>query len=89
MTRLPILNFPSPSKVDPRDAQTFGRDLANAVEGEIRFGLHDRMLYATDASLYQVEPVGVFIPASIEDAVRGVRFAFQRGVPILPRGGGT
>jgi FAD/FMN-containing dehydrogenase/Fe-S oxidoreductase len=89
MTTLPILNFPSPSKVDPRDAQSFARDLANAVEGEVRFGLHDRLLYATDASLYQVEPVGVFIPASIDDAVRGVRFALQRGVPILPRGGGT
>ncbi len=65
------------------------RDLANAVEGEVRFGLHDRMLYATDASLYQVEPLGVVIPSSIEDAVRAVRFCAERGLAILPRGGGT
>lgn len=65
------------------------RDLANAVAGEVRFGVHDRMLYATDASLFQVEPIGVVIPASIEDAVEAVRFCASRGLPILPRGGGT
>ncbi|MCL4742663.1 MAG: FAD-binding protein [Phycisphaerales bacterium] len=66
-----------------------GRELATAVEGEVRLGLHDRMLYATDASLYQVEPLAVVIPASVEDAVRAVRFCASRGLPILPRGGGT
>ncbi len=47
------------------------------------------MLYATDASLYQVEPLAVVLPASVEDAVRAVQFCSQRGLPILPRGGGT
>lgn len=65
------------------------RDLANAIEGEVRLGRHDRMLYATDASIYQVEPLGVVLPASIEDAMRAVRFCSQRGLPMLPRGGGT
>jgi len=65
------------------------RGLENAIAGEVRFGLHDRMLYATDASLYQVEPLGVVIPASVEDAVRAVSYCASRGVPMLPRGGGT
>lgn len=65
------------------------RDLANAVAGEVRFGAHDRMLYATDASLYQVEPIGVVIPAGVEDAAAAVAFCAARGLPILPRGGGT
>lgn len=65
------------------------RDLTAAVEGEVRLSRHDRMLYATDASLYQVEPLAVVIPTSVEDAVRAVRFCSQRGLPILPRGGGT
>jgi FAD/FMN-containing dehydrogenase/Fe-S oxidoreductase len=65
------------------------RDLANAIEGEVRFDLHNRMLYATDASLYQVEPLGVVIPASIEDAIRAIEFCAARSLPILPRGGGT
>ncbi|MCG3123388.1 MAG: hypothetical protein GIKADHBN_01804 [Phycisphaerales bacterium] len=70
-----------------RDA--IARDLANAIAGEVRFGLHDRMLYATDASLYQVEPIGVVVPESIEDAVEAVRFCRDRGLAMLPRGGGT
>ena len=57
--------------------------------GEVRFGIHDRLLYATDASLYQVEPIGVVVPASIEDAERVVRFCSERNAPMLPRGGGT
>lgn len=71
------------------DLEAIARDLANAVEGEVRFDLHNRMLYATDASLYQVEPLGVVIPASTQDAVEAVRFCAARGIPILPRGGGT
>ncbi|MBL8875173.1 MAG: FAD-binding protein [Phycisphaerae bacterium] len=97
MTSLPVLNNSgSPARLwgAPPLSPDFDRDgvaraFASAVEGEVRFGLHDRMLYATDASLYQVEPLGVFIPASTDDAVRGVRFCVSRNLPILPRGGGT
>lgn len=71
------------------DREAMARELAAAVEGEVRFGLHDRMLYATDASLYQVEPLGVVIPSSVEDAARAVAFCAARRLPILPRGGGT
>lgn len=65
------------------------RDLTAAIEGEVRLGRHDRMLYATDASLYQVEPMAVVIPTSLDDAVRAARFCADRGLPMLPRGGGT
>lgn len=78
-----------PLPVVPTNLDALARDLANAIEGEVRFGLHDRMLYATDASLYQVEPLGVVIPADIDDAVRAVRFCAAHNLPILPRGGGT
>jgi len=71
------------------DLSELSRKLAAAVEGEVRFGLHDRMLYATDASLYQVEPLGVVIPASTDDAVRAAEFCSRHDLPILPRGGGT
>ena len=57
--------------------------------GEVRFGLHDRLLYSTDASLYQVEPIGVVVPGSVDDAARVVAFCGERGVPMLARGGGT
>ncbi len=94
MTSLPVLNTTTARRASqasptPFDRDQVARDLASAIEGEVRFGLHDRMLYATDASLYQVEPLGVVIPASIEDAVRAVRFCAERDLPVLPRGGGT
>lgn len=95
MSALPILS-PASSGRQRDDIQTMpaehdalARDLANAVEGEVRFGLHDRMLYSTDASLYQVEPLGVVIPSGVEDAAKAVRFCAGRGLPMLPRGGGT
>ncbi len=65
------------------------RILSSAIEGEVRPGLHDRLLYATDASLYQVEPLAVIIPSSVDDAARAVRVCAQHGLAILPRGGGT
>jgi FAD/FMN-containing dehydrogenase/Fe-S oxidoreductase len=65
------------------------RRLRARVRGDIRFGRHDRMLYATDASMYQVEPLGVVIPATVDDAAEAVRVCAERGVPLLARGGGT
>jgi FAD/FMN-containing dehydrogenase/Fe-S oxidoreductase len=47
------------------------------------------MLYRTDASIYEVEPVGLVLPRDEEDVANLVRLAAQRGVPLLPRGGGT
>lgn len=69
--------------------QELVRKLVNAVEGEVRFGEHDRGLYATDASIYQQTPLGVVVPASPEDAVRAVAFCREHRLPMLPRGGGT
>lgn len=93
--QLPVLgvtpgkNVISPGRDQRQELDALARDLTNAIAGEVRFGLHDRMLYATDASLYQVEPLGVVIPADIEDAARAASFCLGRGVPILPRGAGT
>jgi FAD/FMN-containing dehydrogenase/Fe-S oxidoreductase len=64
-------------------------DLARLDVGEIRFGRHDRLLYATDASLYQVEPIGVVLPANIEQVQRALVYCAQHGIAVLPRGGGT
>ncbi len=57
--------------------------------GEVRFGRHDRMLYATDASIYQVEPIGVVVLRSTQGVQPLLRFCAQEGLPVLPRGGGT
>ena len=59
------------------------------TRGEVRFDRGSRMLYATDASLYQVEPVGVFLPRSAGDVAGAVRIAADERVAVLPRGAAT
>ncbi|MFY7780701.1 MAG: FAD-binding oxidoreductase, partial [Tagaea sp.] len=63
--------------------------LAREVEGEVLFGAFDRGRYATDASIYQIDPVGVVIPRTAEAARIAIQIAGELGVPVLPRGGGT
>ncbi|HWF85948.1 MAG TPA: FAD-linked oxidase C-terminal domain-containing protein [Vicinamibacterales bacterium] len=65
------------------------RDLAQEIAGEVRFDPISRALYATDASVYQIEPVGVVIVRSREDVVRTVRIARRHACAITARGGGT
>lgn len=63
--------------------------LTQELDGEVRFDTYSKVLYSTDASNYQIEPLGVVIPRSVEDISATVRVAGEYGVPILPRGGGT
>ena len=65
------------------------RELAETIEGEVRFDHFTRLLYSTDASIYQIEPLGVVIPKHRDDVEQTVRLAAKAGVPVLPRGGGT
>ncbi len=60
-----------------------------ALEGEVRFSIGDRALYATDASNYRQIPYGVVVPKTPEDVVAAVRLCNVHDVPITPRGGGT
>ncbi len=71
------------------NAEAIERELLRRIKGEVRFSAHDRALYSTDASLYQVPPIGVVVPASIEDVVQAVAVCAEFRQPILPRGGGT
>ena len=63
--------------------------LKRKVDGEVRFDKLTRTLYSTDASNYEIEPVGVVIPRTEEDVSAAVETALGLGVAILPRGGGT
>src|SRR5574341_1396641 len=64
-------------------------ELRKRVAGEVRFDAMSKVLYSTDASLYEIEPLGVVIPRTPEDAIAAVEVCGRHGVPILPRGGGT
>ncbi|MGI9317099.1 MAG: FAD-binding and (Fe-S)-binding domain-containing protein [bacterium] len=63
--------------------------LAARIEGEVLSSGFDRGRYATDASIYQMMPLGVVVPKSLEDVYQTLEFARNEGVPVLPRGGGT
>jgi FAD/FMN-containing dehydrogenase/Fe-S oxidoreductase len=65
------------------------RDLEAVIDGEVRFDKVSRALYSTDASVYQIEPLGVVIPRSAEAVARAVEIAARHHVAITPRGGGT
>ena len=71
------------------NAEDLARELRKRVSGEVRFDATSRVLYSTDASIYQMEPVGVVIPRSLEDVLAVVEVASKNCVPVLPRCGGT
>ena len=63
--------------------------LRERVAGEVRFDPVSRVLYSTDASIYQMEPLGVVIPHSVDDVLAVMEVAAANRVPVLPRAGGT
>ena len=69
--------------------QRLAGELRAALAGEVHFDSASRAMHATDASVYQIIPVGVVTPRSREDIVEVVRICRQLGVSITARGGGT
>ncbi|HZS84108.1 MAG TPA: FAD-linked oxidase C-terminal domain-containing protein [Stellaceae bacterium] len=63
--------------------------LRRALRGEVLFDPFSRGRYATDASIYQIEPIGVVVPRDAEDVAAARAIAAEEGVTLLPRGGGT
>src|SRR5205809_62629 len=64
-------------------------ELRKVVAGDVRFDPISRLLYSTDASMYQVEPIGVVVPRDADDGQAAVEVARKHQVALLPRGGGT
>ncbi len=69
--------------------EDFLHHLKNNFHGEVRDDLASRLLYSTDASIYQIEPLGVAFPKDGDDVAAAVEIAAQYKVPILPRGAGS
>lgn len=65
------------------------RRLKAELTGDVQFDRYTRGRYATDASHYQITPVGVVAPRTIEEAERAIAISREEGVTVLPRGGGT
>ena len=76
-------------RIRGKERDELAQELRQRVSGEVRFDPFSRVLYSTDASIYQMEPVGVVIPRNVEDVLAVVEVARDNGIPVLPRGGGT
>ncbi|MBI1394486.1 MAG: FAD-binding protein [Betaproteobacteria bacterium] len=84
------MNAPLPMTrtVRPGDSALAAR-LRRAIEGDVLFDPASRGRYATDASIYQIEPLGVVVPRTEQDVQAVLEIAREQGVPVLPRGAGT
>jgi FAD/FMN-containing dehydrogenase/Fe-S oxidoreductase len=74
------------------DEQQRGRladDLKGFFKGELRFDELSRALYSTDASIFQVQPLGVAVPRDEDDVQALVRYAGEQKLSLIPRGAGT
>src|SRR5688572_2789829 len=71
------------------DVAALRKALEAEVQGEVRFDAVSRALYSTDASVYQIEPLGVVVPRSRDDVLRVIRLCGQFRCPLTLRGGGT
>src|SRR6266850_1059622 len=85
----------APSKVStvsfhPRAGDSaLARRLSREIEGEVLFDPASRGRYSTDASIYQIDPVGVVVPKTEQDAKVALQIAVEEGVPVLARGAGS
>jgi len=90
VTRLPADQaYGSVARASNEVAGRLAQRLATETQGEVLFSAADRGRYSTDASIYQVMPIGVFIPTSPEDVKTALDICRELKVPIVPRGGGT
>src|SRR5436309_5845669 len=79
---------PKTNRHDPCSPRLEAR-LKREMQGEVLFDRFSRGRYSTDASIYQIEPLGVAVPKNREDVAAALTIAREEGVPVLPRGGGT
>lgn len=64
-------------------------EIGKEIDCAFRFDETARTLYSTDASIYEIEPLGVAYPAHADHVARILRFAYERAIPMTSRGGGT
>src|SRR5262245_18733460 len=76
------------TKID-NEYSEIAAQLKKGVEGDVHFDRYSRLLYSTDASMYQIEPIGVVVPRHKGDVQAVIETANKFNAPVLPRGGGT
>lgn len=75
--------------IDPVKRERARDDLEEIVRGELMFDELNRAFYSTDASLFEIEPIGAVAPLDDADLQAVVRYCFENKIPLIPRGAGT
>jgi len=75
--------------VSPTQSEYLAKSLMRETSGEVYFSPYERALYSSDASMYQIQPLGVVVPRTVADVVATVQITSEAGVPLVPRGAGT
>ncbi|HYJ19749.1 MAG TPA: FAD-binding oxidoreductase, partial [Burkholderiales bacterium] len=84
------MNAPAaPVSIHVPSRSALAQRLRREMQGDVLFDASSRGRYSTDASIYQIEPVGVVLPRNEAAARIAMQIAAEEGVPILPRGAGT
>lgn len=68
---------------------TLEQDLKTSIAGEVHFDKIHRQVYSVDASIYEVEPIGIVLPKSRQDVIKAIEIANQYKVPVIARGAAT
>ena len=89
ITDTPAATYERVATVSNEVAGKLAARLRAETQGEVLFSAADRGRYATDASIYQVTPVGVFVPRHAHEVPLALEICRDLNVPIVPRGGGT
>lgn len=76
-------------QVTPAESAQLIHSLKGRLSGEVYSDEYMRALYSTDASIYQIMPLGVVVPRTRDDVVCAVQAAIEHNLAIVPRGGGT
>ncbi len=71
------------------EVSAIAEELRGQIAGEVRMDRYNRLMYSTDASMYQMTPIGVVVPRNADDVEAAIHVARAHGVPVMPRGGGT
>ena len=72
-----------------QERQRIQEDLRGLIKGDVRCDDLTVQLYASDASIYQIQPLGVVCPRNVQEVVSCVNYAADHEIPIHPRGAGT
>ena len=82
----PTLDYPAHGS---EPATRLADSLRVKLKGDVRFDALSRTIYATDASIYEIIPLGVVLPRDVDDVVTAVIECREHGISIIARGAGT